>query len=304
MDLSTVTLFVKQVLATFITLIISVFPFAGNNSVDTFSAKDPDGLIMSFSAVSDIHVETNNPDSYKAFTGILKGLQAGENTDAVVFLGDNVMNGQLLESFFFYSALKGINPAEKNIVVAGNHDFGNGAGDYEALRKNYINNNKTYLGNHIDNAYFYEVINGCYMICLVSEDPTTQSFIMSSEQFDWLENVLIEAGNKNAPVIIFNHFPLRYLNGDKNADDLAELLNKYNVLLYIHGHIHNNLGTDNFYTWGGVSCINLPRSTEIVDYEPGDGIVVELYNDTVLVRGRDFINGNWIEDLEFNYQMS
>lgn len=304
MDLSTVTLFVKQVLATFLTMIITILPISSNETVESFSADDPDNLIMSFSAVSDIHVETNNPDSYKAFSNLLKGLDAGENQDAVVFLGDNVMNGQLLESFFFYTAVKGVNPASKNIVVAGNHDFGNGEGDYESLRKNYISNNKTYLGNNIENAYFYNVINGCYVISLVSEDPTTQSFIMSSEQFSWLETILIKADSENAPIFILNHFPLRYLNGEINSYDLAELLNKYDVELFIHGHIHNDLGTDNFYTWSGINCINLPRSTEVVDYEPGDGIVVEVYENNVLVRGRDFINGNWIDELVYNYPVS
>ena len=71
--------------------------------------------------------------------------------------------------------------------------------------------------------------------------------------------------------------------------------NKYENLLYIHGHIHDYLDENNFYTWNGVASINLPRSTEIVDYEPGDGIVVEVYENEVLIRIRNFAEHKWMD---------
>ena len=47
--------------------------------------------------------------------------------------------------------------------------------------------------------------------------------------------------------------------------------------------------------------MDLARSTEVVDYEPGDGIVVEVYEDEVVVKGRNFITGEWLEGLEYRY---
>lgn len=303
MDISTVTTFVKQVLATFLTLIMMVFPFGDNGTDLTYTAENPDELIVSFSAVSDIHVETNNPDAYNAYSALLKGLKAGEDHDAVVYLGDNVMNGQLLENFFFYTAIKAVMPSENNLVVSGNHDLGNGEGDYEDLLDNYISNNNTYLGKNLTDSYYYQIINGCYFIVLASEDTGAEEFRMSDEQFEWLENVLIEADVADAPVFVFNHFPIRYLR-DKDPASLSALLNKYNTLLFVHGHIHSELGKGSFYNWDGINCVNLPRSTEVVDYEPGDGIVVELYENRLLVRGRDFIKGEWVEGLEYSYALS
>ena len=87
------------------------------------------------------------------------------------------------------------------------------------------------------------------------------------------------------------------------SDSLANLLGRYNNVLYIHGHIHDELGADNFKVEGGINTINLPRSTEVVDYEPGDGIVVEVYENEVLVRVRDFIKGEWVEGLEYRYPL-
>ena len=299
-DISTVILYLKQFFATFMTMVMMILPGTDSAKGVSYKAENPDELIMSFSAVSDIHVETNNPDAYNAFSDLLYGIKAGENHDVAVFLGDNVMNGQVLENMFFYTAVSAVKPAKTTFVAAGNHDFGNGEGDYNSFLNNYINNNRFYLWNNIDKPYYYKIINGCYMIFLASEDLSVNDCVISDEQFGWLESVLEEAAVNNANIFVFNHHPVYLLSGEDSAA-LSNILNKYENLLYIHGHIHDYLDENNFYTWNGVASINLPRSTEIVDYEPGDGIVVEVYENEVLVRGRDFIAGEWIEGLEYRY---
>jgi 3',5'-cyclic AMP phosphodiesterase CpdA len=274
-------------------------PAFGENGI-SYQAKNPEKLIMSFVAVSDIHVETNNPDSYQAFSDILEGIKAGKNHDAVVYLGDNVMNGQLTENLLFYTGVKAAKPSENNYVLMGNHDIGNGHGDYNELCDNYIKNNRRFLGNDLDKPYYYKVLNGCYMICLASEELSVNTCIMSEEQLLWLENVLDEADGENAPIFVFNHHPIDSLTGVE-SDALVNLLNKYDRVLYIHGHTHYQMAESSFRNVGGVDTINLPRSSEVVDYEPGDGIVVEIYEDEILVRGRNFIDGEWKEGLEFIY---
>lgn len=300
MDISNIILFLKQFFATFMTMIMMLVPSSDTAKGVSYSAENPDELIMSFAAVSDVHVETNNPDSYSAFSQLLYGIKAGENHDTAVFLGDNVMNGQVLENMFFYTAVSAVKPAKTSLVAAGNHDFGNGEGDYTSFLNNFINNNRFYLWNNIDKPYYYKVVNGCYMIFLSSEDLSVNDFVMSADQFTWLNNVLDEAAEKDAAIFVFNHHPV-YLLRDNDSVVLSELLNDYDNLLYIHGHIHDHLDINNFYEWNGVKSINLPRSTEIVEYEPGDGIVVEVYPDEVIVKGRDFISGEWIDGLEFRY---
>ena len=304
MDFTTIALYLKDLFATVLILLTMMSPAFGGNG-KTYEAERPDELITSFVAVSDIHVETNNPASYNNLYDVLEGVKAGKDHDAVFYLGDNVMNGQILEDILFYSALKIAKPADKNYVVAGNHDLGNGEGDIKSLLRYYSHNNDLYLGEDVGQGYYYRVVNGCYMIVLISEDPTSEDFMMGTEQYNWIESVLKEANEADAPVIVFNHFPLRYLdNGSEiHYSQLSKLFRDYGVELYIHGHIHNHMGTDNFYLDNGVNAINLPRVTETTEYKPGDGIVVEVYENEILVRARDFIDGEWIDGLEYRYSI-
>ena len=301
MDFTTVIIYLKDLFATIMVLLMMMSPAFDGDGV-AYQAERPDELITSFAVVSDIHVETNQPKSYQNLSDVLYGIKAGEDISTVVYTGDNVMNGQVLEDVLFYTAIGAMKPAENNIVLAGNHDYGNSDGDYEKLRKKYIFNNNFYLNNKLDNDYYYKVIDGCYMIVLVSEEPSTWEFRMSEEQFQWLEGVLKEADAADAPVFVFNHYPLNYLKGS-DPSRLADLLKAYNTELFVHGHIHNDMGTDNFYTSYGVDCINLPRITEITQYEAGDGIVVEVYEDEILVKTRNFITGEWVEELFYTYEI-
>lgn len=297
MDFMTIFAFLRDLLAT-VLILMTMSSAPAENAV--YQAERPDELITSFAVVSDIHVETNNPESYQNFSDVLNGIKAGEDVDTVIYTGDNVMNGQVLEDFFFYSGLRAVMPAKNNLVVLGNHDVGNGEGDYNELRQKFIINNALYLGNFMKTDYYYRVIDGCYIVVLSSEDSGASGAYMTEEQFNWLEGVLKKAEAEDAPVFVFNHFPIRYLCGISPAR-LAALLSDYNVELFVHGHIHDDMGADNFYTAYGIDCVNLPRVTEAVDYAPGDGIVVEVYEDEIVVRARDFVKGEWIEGLRYTY---
>lgn len=300
MDISTVMNYVKDLLATFMIMITMIFPSVGNNA-ETFEATNPDKLITSFVVVSDIHVETNHPEAYRNLYKAFEGIKAGKDIDAVVYTGDNVMNGQPLENILFYTAVKAMKPSENNFVLAGNHDLGNSAGDYEALLEDFIRYNKVYLGEDVGKGYYYRVLNGCYLISLVSEEPSTWGLVISEEQFAWLEGVLKKAKKTDAPVFVFNHFPLNYSGG--SGERLAELLNEYGADLFVHGHYHDHpIYAGNFYNYGGIDSVNLTRPTQIDNFDAGEGIVVEVYETEFIVRVRNFITGEWKEELTYTYE--
>lgn len=298
MDFSTVITYLKDLLAT-VMILLTMFSPAFGSKAESYSAERPDELITSFAVVSDIHVETNHPEPYNSLKGVLQGIKVGEDIDAVVYTGDNVMNGQVLEDVFFYSAVRAVMPAKNNYVITGNHDLGNGEGDYSKFRSNFILFNKLVLGNDIDELYYYKVVNGCYMIFMSSEDLCVGDYVISDEQLNWLKGVLDKAQAENAPILVFNHHPI-YLVRDRDYREIVWLLQKYDNLVYFHGHYHNQLTTDSFYEWHGVDCINVPRATENSDYDPGSGLVVEVYEDEIVVRSRDFIKGEWM-DFRYTY---
>ncbi len=301
MDITTVVTYLKELFATFMILLTMICPTIGNDGAVAYEPINPDELVASFVVVSDIHVETNQPESYGYLNDVLKGIKAGKNVDAVIYTGDNVMNGQALENFLFYSAVKAANPSKNNFVLAGNHDLGNSAGDYEALLEDFKLNNKLYLGEDVGEGYYYRVVNGCYIICLVSEDPSTWELVISDEQFEWLEGVLKQAEQEDAPILVFNHFAIR-VNGGA-SDRLAELLTRYDADLFVHGHYHDHpIYAGNFYNWKGVDSVNMTRPTEMTLFDPGEGIVIEVYEDEIVVRVRNFITGEWKEDLVYTYE--
>ena len=102
MDFVTVITYLKDLFATIMILLTMLSPAFGGNGV-AYEAEKPDELITSFVVVSDIHVETNQPKSYQNLNDVLYGIKAGKDIDTVIYTGDNVMNGQLLENFFFYT---------------------------------------------------------------------------------------------------------------------------------------------------------------------------------------------------------
>lgn len=299
MDIASVLTYLKDLFATIMILLTMISPAFGGNDA-SYEALNPDELVASFVVVSDIHVETNQPEAYGYLKDVLQGIKAGENVDAVIYTGDNVMNGQELENILFYSAVNAVKPSENNFVLAGNHDLGNSAGDYEKLRSDFIANNKLYLGEDVGEGYYYRVVNGCYIICLVSEEPSTWGLVIGEEQFAWLEDVLKEADAADAPIFVFNHFPVNYSGGA--SDRLAALLTKYDADLFVHGHYHDHpIYAGNFYTWKGVDSVNMTRPTEMTLFDPGEGIVIEVYEDEFVVRVRNFITGEWNEDLVRTY---
>ena len=124
---------------------------------------------------------------------------------------------------------------------------------------------------------------------------------MSEEQFTWLEGVLQEAKEADAPIFVFNHFPLNF--GGGAGERLAALLNEYGADLFVHGHYHDHpIYAGNFYSWRGVSSINLTRPTELNLFDAGEGIVIEVYENEFVVRVRNFITGEWVEELTHTYE--
>ncbi len=293
--------FAKHVICTILTMLYLPISFL-ISPADGYEAKNPDELITSFSVLSDIHIEGNNYPTFKKFSELLKEVHSSRDNDTLVFLGDNTMNGQDIESIFFYGALGIARPAKNLIIAPGNHDYGNGNGEYEKYEKRFLRY-ANFAGCDIDNNYYYKVIDGCYFIVLSSESDTVNGMDISDEQLEWLRGVLDEASKSGKPIFVFSHHPVNYI--ENGADDrLSSILDDYDNLIFFCGHTHFELSPYSVYEVNGVKSVNIPRTTEYYEneYGAGFGAVVEVYEDEVLLHFRDFDDSKWVEGYEYSYE--
>lgn len=294
----------KKIIAVILSAFMLVLSFSA--APEKHEAKNPNELKSTFTVLSDAHIEGLDVeftfiDTYKVFAKILRDAKAMDSgNDAIVFLGDNTMNGQDIENMLFFGGLNNINPAEEIIVAPGNHDISNGEGSYSEYLSRFLGYNNIFFSDGLTTPYFCKIVDGNYFIILSTEETTVDYMYITDEQIEWLKGLLEQAEEDGAPIFVMCHYPVNYLQ-DRDTDELSEILNDYDNLLYFCGHTHFEYSEHSVYEYNGVNCINLPRSTEwkTEGYDTGIGAQVEVYEDEVLVRIRDFYDSIWLD--EFSY---
>ena len=298
-----ILLTLKKMISVFLAEILLFITPAATS--EPYSPKNAEDIGLNFTVLSDCHIEGNNLETFKIFHKILKGAKTTTSTnDAVVFLGDNTMNGQDIESMFFYGAIDQINPSENIFVVQGNHDVGNGEGDYEQLRDRFLGYNNSFFNANLTKAYYHRVVNGCYFIFLASESNTVNEAYISDEQIEWLKDVLAEAQESGNPIFVFNHHPIYAVQDDYLK--LYYVLLGIDNLFYLSGHTHREIEKDwTFGNYYGIRTINLHRCTEPVseDYDAGIGMQIEVYDNEVVFRVRDYYDDLWVDGYEMTYEI-
>lgn len=297
--------FFRRIIAVVIASLM--FAFAGTGNAPTHSVLDEENCKMCVSVLSDVHVEGNNLSRYNVFARILKDVKNNSfGNDVTLFLGDNTMNGQNIESMFFYGTLVRSKVSDNIFAVCGNHDVGNGEGDFNKLSERFINYNNSFLGNNLEKPYYYKVVNGYYFIVLAPEALCVHDFPISEEQLKFLDETLSIATQDGKPVFVCAHHPYYYAD-----DELEDILTKYQNVFYLSGHTHFQCEEGwTFYESNGINLINLPRCTELygekdneISEETGYGIQLEVYENEVVGRVREYYTGIWDDSLEYHFEL-
>lgn len=294
----------------FLAVLLVGFLFFGvkPNGAAPHTPIDEENCRLSAFIASDAHIEGNRFDRVKNFCRMLTDMKnTSRENDAVVFLGDNTMNGQHIESMLFYGSLGKVSPAKNAIVTIGNHDVGNGSGDYNELIGRYRAYNKMFLNADIDEPYFCRIINGYRFIVLGTEDSTSNTMAVSDEQLAFLEKTMKEASADGKPIFVFNHYPVDREDGDK-LYSIFNLLNDYKNVFYIYGHMHAALSADTLTRYGNVRLLSIPMFTSInSDDETGEdsgvAFALEAYDDKVVFRARDCYDGKWLENYFYSFPL-
>ena len=292
---------------------------------EDYDVKDPDACVMNFSVISDTHVEGNNPMRYKVFAKSCQNVKKNKSgNDAVVFLGDNTMNCQHIENMLFHGTVGTVLKGENVLPVMGNHDIGNGEGDYEQLQNRWFDYTRAFFGKDLKHPYYYEVVEGCYFIVLGMEGHDVHDMMMTEEQFTWLAGVLDKAAESGMPTFVFSHHPTDYAVDESGEEtsrliDMLAAFNQEHDLFAFVGHTHMPMHLFwSFHNSDGFPETYLPRITtlggeddhEVLD-DTGVGVEVEVYANEVVIRARDFFRGVWKTDdweddeplMEVTYQL-
>lgn len=316
----------KAIFANFLAFLMAIFltviPYNGieKSEINT-SREDCKAVVELF---SDTHLEAKGPFRQTLIkTGLGNLARADITIDAVVNAGDitNYADEESLAKY--YEIIKEFSPAPV-INAAGNHDIGH-AGDRdvtdisrEEAKANFIRYNNEYLGiDAQDNYYSYEV-NGYKFIVIGDEcidGGHWDDLDILEEQMAFLDSELAEGTADGKPCFVVCHWPVDGMNGqeivwpgsgiDLSKNDVKSVMEKYDNVFYISGHMHTGIKSTLFEKLfhfssveqnNGVTYIALPTYGIINSFGipvSGTGMQMEVYDDSVVFRPRNFTTNFW-----------
>ena len=297
-----------------IATILAVFVYFPTGSISEYSPKNEEPELV-FSVLSDVHMEGNNTERFNFFGEGVRDVNSATRNDALVFLGDNTMNGQNIEHTFFYGILDRYNHIENVLVTSGNHDLcpsGQNSGDYNTQANQFVSFYNTFMDENVENAYYSREINGYKFIVLASESDAGVQQYLSAQQLAWIENELNSAEESGKPIFIFNHYPLNHTwpfvwtagHIGLESEALHLLMRKSNnQIVYFSGHLHmgfydnklSYVNEDNI-TYISVPAFGADNNVGNADIQDrGMGLYVEVYESEILVRVRNYAEHKWME---------
>ena len=301
------TKFIPQNVAPLGTRRISIYDKNGNRvgqiPLGRLTPPNDKKKLYSFGALSDIHI--GDRTSTSDFTKALQYLSS--ETDFICISGDLVhadSDSQRTE----YKSLVDTHAKVPVYACAGNHD-------------SYNANIQTIISNYTGHPFYYSIEQGNDVFIFVGIKSNTAGSIFTTAELQWLYETLEE--NRNKRCFVFEH--VRPDDACGNALGIYDydiwggteqkvfesLLRHYSNVILFHGHSHLKFNLqqysdlaniDNvFGCWSvHVPSITVPRGTDsVVDpqridlYAESEGYVVDVYENGIHLRGRDFVNGEF-----------
>ncbi|MBE6737849.1 MAG: hypothetical protein E7566_04255, partial [Ruminococcaceae bacterium] len=237
---------------------------------------------------------------------------SGANSLGIFIAGDSTNDGKAeqFESLNTYrdSVAASTNKTVPPVYVAhGNTDDRNGMDEYVAFVGGYAE------GVTEDKPYYSMMIGGYKFIFLVIDIDDEQ---ISVPQLEWLDAELLdnEENNDGKPVFVLCHKALGGSNlpGTQtvtNMDEVSAVFSKYDDVIVWSGNTLAALNSTGNICGGSVDLpvnVNVGAVSRTRRYVNGvnqgyiddsaDGIYVRVYEDKIVLMGRDFISGKWIPE--------
>lgn len=282
--------------------------------------------LYSFGALSDVHLY--QPEFTTAFTDFqraLKFLVETEKVDFTCICGDMTYRGYDDQLAGYRDYVNTYSPGTPVYAVAGNHETYRGTDMpdviatytgyplYYAITKNVTNaSRRIYADNNIGENDIFIFVGNTY---------GTDGLPFTKAELQWLYEILEEYRNKRC--FLFQHvrpddscgnaFGVYKIDiwGGTPSVCFENLLKHYRNVIFFHGHSHlkfelqtkgNLANYDNKY---GMHSIHIPSLAAPRTGNPdgsgltnldaeSEGYVVDVYEDGIHLRGRDFVDGEFL----------
>ena len=300
-----------------LTSAFSFIPSAFWYGKEEYSVADSETILLDAAFISDAHSDSDYfHDRSKLLRKVLCGISKTDYIpDALVIAGDISNASDAKEFAMLEWSMRTFNKVETVIPATGNHDV-RARDTYEEARDNFCDF-ASFCGIETDKTYYTTSVNGYSFIILGSESQMSLESDISDEQIQWFENQLVEAMQTEKPIFIVCHQPFYNSNNvhfDPSAEknygigaqsaQLEEIVRKYvpdyeYPVFFISGHLHrdyNEYSVDSSFC-ENLWCVNIPSITKTG--EGGLGAVIEVYPDQILLRARNYITMDWLEDYQY-----
>ncbi len=284
--------------------------------------------------VADVHMRDEPYRNRRLFDGLYDLENAAFPVDVLASAGDLTDHGELSEWATIVKKTSGRKPAKEIVLAFGNHDTWTttleGGDNYDYAARLFLHFTEKLTGIKEDKVWFTRVVNGYSFICMGSEDNSCDGKI-GAEQILWLDAELEKACENGKPAFVINHQALQQTHGlpvtssagsnkdlppyeggiHEGNDEVRAVLGKYKNVLLISGHSHMGLSgklkkystfekVDSFYS------LNLPCYMFWNHHglpSCGYGYVLEVYDDEVILRARNFIRRVWLPAYDFKFSI-
>lgn len=279
-------------------------------------ALNPDTVRLTFTALGDTQVNAFN-GNMKYFEAVLKDVDAAEtNQDAFMIVGDITENSLPQEWSFIKETLLNYDFGDDLIFASGNHDIR--LRKYDESVKLLTDCVNDITGSDLDSFIYSKEINGYKFIVMGSDREEMEEAYISVEQLEWVDKELKDATKLGKPAFVILHQPLKNTHGlpgtwgngsnpnaghvGKQSDQIFETLNKYDNVILITGHLHTGFGENSYEKIGNIHGVNVPgagKNNKDGDYcEFSTGYSVEVYDDEVIFRARDYAKGTYLPEYD------
>ncbi len=271
-------------------------------------------MLASFQIISDTHIRSDDEHLYNKHLRLaLEDISSSEYASVscgIMHVGDITDHGLIEE----YEALARIlRDYEERIpairYTVGNHDVALGKWAYRMEGYASVSG--------LSSTYHDHWINGYHFIFIGTEKGLERFASLSDEQLAWLDGKLSEAAESGKPKFVFLHQPMKntvagsleaqaWFGVEQDEELRAVMLRHPNTLLF-SGHTHWHMqaahtmhrASEHGPVMFNTASVAYLWNDDDAYIQGSQGYYIEVYADRVRVRGRNFAEGSWIAEADF-----